>query len=1019
MEDAPRGVEGGEKVRQQLVLEEAAHAALPPRQAAAMARLLGGWFSCGGGADADAGAAVGGGAAGAQAGALGGGGAAGKTLPLSGSQALLLKALSRGDAEAARAEIDGLAERAARRAAQEAERERARMERKRQPPWWAFWRKRKPPLPTQVHINAIAEGAADGGAGAGDAGDGIQRHSAARGRGLIFGPERVVADARSGDTWLHLVAKGRGDPVKRAEVICALLEGSLHERVLRMDADLVNYHLRTFVHDACRVVDGGVLLEHVLAWAETDCAQRALVAGGVSSASAAASGSGASSAGANGSGAGDLRYPSSHVASQDPYAGPAKRLSEKPGSTGVDGCAALLPLLAPDIDGVAPLQMALVSGNLTAAVALARHGGLRGDKRYIAALTGLEEAIMHAKEPPPPEPALLRQLPNSPLTSGLRSLSKAFTKAVDRAAAFTTDLQIKQAATGREVGATEVIDLPTAAAVTALQRRKMRQTEAADQAPAGTSSGQSHATGEGRGQGGDDEAFLSRSDANAQSRATEDEASDSAALEAPVDGTSEAETGIAMEDARDEQEEGVLCCVCYCEVDAEAPKLPCEHATCSDCWRMHLKARIEEGDVDREGLRCPGVQCPYRIPECKVAALMVGQEVHERYEKVLAEKFVQIDDKVRWCPLPECKCAVALAEEAGRDFVADAAKSRRGVAVRCAQGHAFCWSCGREPHEPASCAQMREWAALTERSARDSELANAAWLESNTEPCPRCNTPVEKNDGCNHMTCRCGHHYCWACRRPWMEHSRATGGSYYCRLAPPSRGPTGPATRAAQAPKRGSEAERLRVHVTKARAYDDEPEALRAAVARVRAVLQVQERPTNVPCARAADAAAMATARRVARQLDASLADIEVARRYLKHAHIFGYFLPFFSVGRKHFEALQRDLETMTEALSSVLLPAAMSRAVDAAQAARQQRVAGGPPLAGAFASLLAALAGGTHGRGTEAAARAAREIDEASFYHAQALCARVSALDGAAQGLRATIARLQVAVRSGVVKPS
>lgn len=28
--------------------------------------------------------------------------------------------------------------------------------------------------------------------------------------------------------------------------------------------------------------------------------------------------------------------------------------------------------------------------------------------------------------------------------------------------------------------------------------------------------------------------------------------------------------------------------------------------------------------------------------------------------------------------------------------------------------------------------------------------------------CPRCSAAIEKNEGCDHMTCRCGHHFNWS-----------------------------------------------------------------------------------------------------------------------------------------------------------------------------------------------------------------------------------------------------------------
>jgi len=52
----------------------------------------------------------------------------------------------------------------------------------------------------------------------------------------------------------------------------------------------------------------------------------------------------------------------------------------------------------------------------------------------------------------------------------------------------------------------------------------------------------------------------------------------------------------------------------------------------------------------------------------------------------------------------------------------------------------------------------------------DSETAN--WIVANTKPCPRCKTAIEKNEGCNHMTCRkCTHEFCWLCFANWSGHT--------------------------------------------------------------------------------------------------------------------------------------------------------------------------------------------------------------------------------------------------------
>jgi hypothetical protein len=61
------------------------------------------------------------------------------------------------------------------------------------------------------------------------------------------------------------------------------------------------------------------------------------------------------------------------------------------------------------------------------------------------------------------------------------------------------------------------------------------------------------------------------------------------------------------------------------------------------------------------------------------------------------------------------------------------------------------------------------------------EIANALWVAANTKRCPRCSTPIEKDEGCNHMSCRkCRHEFCWICMREWSSHSQQTGGYFQC-----------------------------------------------------------------------------------------------------------------------------------------------------------------------------------------------------------------------------------------------
>ena len=72
----------------------------------------------------------------------------------------------------------------------------------------------------------------------------------------------------------------------------------------------------------------------------------------------------------------------------------------------------------------------------------------------------------------------------------------------------------------------------------------------------------------------------------------------------------------------------------------------------------------------------------------------------------------------------------------------------------------FCFNCKEDWHTGFTCAQFQKW--KVENSG--SEGAFIKWREKNTRPCPNCNVSIEKNAGCNHMTCfSCKYNFCWLC----------------------------------------------------------------------------------------------------------------------------------------------------------------------------------------------------------------------------------------------------------------
>lgn len=208
---------------------------------------------------------------------------------------------------------------------------------------------------------------------------------------------------------------------------------------------------------------------------------------------------------------------------------------------------------------------------------------------------------------------------------------------------------------------------------------------------------------------------------------------------------------------------GFMCDIC-CE-DApglETFSMKCGHRYCVECYRQYLFQKVkEEGEAAR--IQCPSDTCP-RIIDAKSMDLLVTAELNDRYRQLLNKTYVQDNDHLKWCPAPYCENAVSCGVKKK-----DLGKIVPTVACSC--GYRFCFGCILTDHQPAPCELVKMW---LKKCADDSETAN--WISANTKECPKCNSTIEKNGGCNHMTCRkCKYEFCWMCMGLWSEH----GTSWY------------------------------------------------------------------------------------------------------------------------------------------------------------------------------------------------------------------------------------------------
>ena len=214
-----------------------------------------------------------------------------------------------------------------------------------------------------------------------------------------------------------------------------------------------------------------------------------------------------------------------------------------------------------------------------------------------------------------------------------------------------------------------------------------------------------------------------------------------------------------------------LCLVCECDLEpGDYLSLTCNHALCTDCYTQYLKAKLSD-QLTLLSTRCPLTGCNLIVTHSIFNKCFKKDFNSQKiYTKCLLRNFTESNSDIKLCPNPKCDICVKV-------------PGHGMVEVKCQCGYVFCFKCLQETHRPCDCEMAFHWEEKSKEGGED-----VKWILANTKQCPKCHKYIEKNQGCNHMTCRreaggCGYEFCWICLGEWKPH----GSSWYeCKLYKPS-----------------------------------------------------------------------------------------------------------------------------------------------------------------------------------------------------------------------------------------
>jgi hypothetical protein len=197
----------------------------------------------------------------------------------------------------------------------------------------------------------------------------------------------------------------------------------------------------------------------------------------------------------------------------------------------------------------------------------------------------------------------------------------------------------------------------------------------------------------------------------------------------------------------------ITCSICSDDFDL-SNTVPCSsektiHFLCKSCFESYVTVTVESGPIH-------SICCP--IPDCKSLFSVADAKSNLsswdllmiEYRETNRDRRVALAAKA----VLHCECgAVGIITEndIGNGRIICPNNPHNGC------NKIYCCKCGNDDHGTDLCPPPVE---------------TVQWLNKNSKECPNCKNRIEKNGGCDHMTCQvsaggCGHQFWWTCGCPF------------------------------------------------------------------------------------------------------------------------------------------------------------------------------------------------------------------------------------------------------------
>ena len=196
------------------------------------------------------------------------------------------------------------------------------------------------------------------------------------------------------------------------------------------------------------------------------------------------------------------------------------------------------------------------------------------------------------------------------------------------------------------------------------------------------------------------------------------------------------------------------CCICYNSLQKKIS--PCECSVCETCWSQIIFVQIEQSNSFIENIACPTKRCQQE-PSITSLYKKMPRHLKLKIEQAYFNVYLSQTRDIRRCPSSDCNYAgiVDLSSPCSDNLICNA-----------------CGTTWRDKAHYNKAEKAKDF--MNNLIQKKNEFFSTLWKRRKAKNCPSCQTLIERDKGCSHMTCtRCKHQFCWICLEKHPQHNQA------------------------------------------------------------------------------------------------------------------------------------------------------------------------------------------------------------------------------------------------------